>query len=234
VICQVYSATSPEEAVGLVDAGVDFVGVFPVDTPEYSGVCAVSIGSEVSPETADLIFDAIEGRATKVVLSLSNDAGEILTAAERFRPDVLHVCGRAFEADANFRKELKRLTGQTRLMHAVEVGDRSSAGLSMAAAERLQGVADILILDTGSTEAIGATGLPHDWDISRRIVELSRIPVVLAGGLHPGNVADAVRAVRPFGVDSFTGTNHYREDGSHSKDMALVRAFCKAAKSAAE
>ena len=77
MICQVYSATSPEEAVELVDAGVNFVGIFPVDTPQYSGVFAGSVGSEVSHETADLIFEAIEGRATKVVLSLSNDAEEI-------------------------------------------------------------------------------------------------------------------------------------------------------------
>ena len=119
-------------------------------------------------------------------------------------------------------------------MHAVEVSDRSSAGLSLAAAERLQDVADILILDTGSTEAIGATGIPHDWDVSRQIVRLSRLPVILAGGLHPENVAEAVRAVRPWGVDSFTGTNHYREDGSHYKDIALVRSFCKAATGAAE
>ena len=64
---------------------------------------------------------------------------------------------------------------------------------------------DALLLDTRiktlEGEALGGTGETHDWSISRRIVEASTLPVFLAGGLSPENVAAAVRAVRPFGVD---------------------------------
>jgi phosphoribosylanthranilate isomerase len=73
---------------------------------------------------------------------------------------------------------------------------------------------------------IGATGRLHDWDISRRIVENVSVPVILAGGLSPENVADAMQAVQPWGVDSNTHTNL---PGSHvEKDMARIQAFVNA------
>ncbi len=69
--------------------------------------------------------------------------------------------------------------------------------------------------------ASGATGRTHDWDISRRLVELSPRPVILAGGLTPENVAQAIEAVRPAGVDAHTGV-----EGEHDrKDPDRVRAF---------
>jgi phosphoribosylanthranilate isomerase len=66
----------------------------------------------------------------------------------------------------------------------------------------------------------------HDWSISRRVVETVKIPVILAGGLGPNNVAEAIRAVRPAGVDSKTKTDR---DGSHQKDLDRVRRFQEAA-----
>lgn len=66
---------------------------------------------------------------------------------------------------------------------------------------------DAFITDTydPSTGASGATGRTHDWQLSRRLVEQSTRPVILAGGLTPENVAGAIRAVRPAGVDVHTG-----------------------------
>lgn len=71
--------------------------------------------------------------------------------------------------------------------------------------------------------------MTHDWTISRRIVERVRIPAIFAGGLGPANVADAIRAVRPAGVDSKTRTDR---DGSHAKDLERVRRFHEAARCA--
>jgi phosphoribosylanthranilate isomerase len=93
-------------------------------------------------------------------------------------------------------------------------------------------VADFLLLDSyrPADEQIGALGVTHDWRISRRIVEISAIPVILAGGLGPDNVADAIRVVRPAGVDSKTRTDRA---GSHAKDLERVRRFHEAARAAA-
>jgi phosphoribosylanthranilate isomerase len=90
-------------------------------------------------------------------------------------------------------------------------------------------VADFLLLDTydAGTRQFGALGRTHDWSLSRRIVDDVGIPVILAGGLGPENVAVAIAAVRPAGVDSKTRTD--RPDGT-GKDLAKVEAFVTAAK----
>lgn len=93
------------------------------------------------------------------------------------------------------------------------------------------GVADALLLDSGRPGAavaeLGGTGRTHDWSLSRRIVETVTVPVFLAGGLQPGNVAQAVRAVRPFGVDLCSGV---RTDGRlDATKLAAFRAALAAA-----
>lgn len=86
---------------------------------------------------------------------------------------------------------------------------------------------DAVIMDTFDPEtgASGATGKTHDWTVSRWVVERSSRPVILAGGLHPDNVAEAIRKVRPKGVDAHTGL----EDSSGRKDFHKVAAFLKEA-----
>jgi len=82
---------------------------------------------------------------------------------------------------------------------------------------------DAFITDTfdPATGASGATGKTHDWTVSRRLVERSPKPVILAGGLTPGNVRNAIRKVRPAGVDVHTGVEG--SDGRKRRD--LVRTF---------
>jgi len=80
---------------------------------------------------------------------------------------------------------------------------------SLAEALQAAGSVDALLLDSGDlslpTPELGGTGRTHDWAISGRIVEAVRIPVFLAGGLTPENVQQAIRSVRPFGVDLCNG-----------------------------
>jgi phosphoribosylanthranilate isomerase len=89
---------------------------------------------------------------------------------------------------------------------------------------------DAFITDTWDpdTGACGATGKVHNWEISRRLVERSSKPVILAGGLNPENVRQAILTVRPAGVDAHTGLEG--QDGR--KDRGLVRKFVTEAKAA--
>jgi phosphoribosylanthranilate isomerase len=96
---------------------------------------------------------------------------------------------------------LRSETPATRIVQVVHVCGPESIDYALAAAERV----DVLLLDSGNPTAkvreLGGTGRVHDWAISREIVERSRVPVFLAGGLNSSNVAEAIQSVRPFGID---------------------------------
>ena len=87
---------------------------------------------------------------------------------------------------------------------------------------------DLWLLDAWSPEAVGGTGEKFNWDLAVKAQKLGK-PIFLAGGLTPENVAEAVRKVRPFGVDVASGV----ELSPGKKDPAKVRAFIQAAKNAA-
>ena len=110
-----------------------------------------------------------------------------------------------------------------RIIKAVHVMDRTA----IATARRYEPYADALILDTRTDEKIGGTGIPHDWNISAEIVAGSAIPVILAGGLTPENVREAIQIVRPYGVDVHTGV---RRDGARCPERTL--AFAREARAA--
>ncbi|ABN57943.1 MULTISPECIES: phosphoribosylanthranilate isomerase [Methanoculleus] len=109
------------------------------------------------------------------------------------------------------------------IVKAVHVTDASA----VAAAKRYEPYADALLLDTRTREKLGGTGIPHDWNISAAIVANSTIPVILAGGLTPENVREAIRKVRPYGVDVHTGV---RKDGVRNPERTL--AFAREARNA--
>ena len=98
---------------------------------------------------------------------------------------------------------------------------------SLEQARRAAGSAEALLLDSGNPGAavpeLGGTGRVHDWALSRRIVRAAKVPVFLAGGLTADNVAAAIAAVGPFGVDVCSGV---RREGR--LDPELLHAFVDA------
>ena len=122
------------------------------------------------------------------------------------------------------RHALRRDLPGVEILQVVHVEAPDSIDEAALAAEG----ADWLLLDSGRPSApvaeLGGTGRVHDWSLSRRIVEASPIPVLLAGGLRPENVADAVRAVRPAGVDVCSGLR----DGAGRLRPERLRAFVDA------
>lgn len=82
-------------------------------------------------------------------------------------------------------------------------------------------IADAILLDTKIKGELGGTGKTHDWDISKKIVESVGTPVILAGGLNPDNVAEAIKEVGPYAVDIASGVE--AEPGI--KDPEKVRRF---------
>jgi phosphoribosylanthranilate isomerase len=70
-----------------------------------------------------------------------------------------------------------------------------------------ESIVDAIILDTINLEEdrVGGTGMIHDWSLSAKIVQETSLPVILAGGLNPKNVADAIKLVKPYAVDVNSG-----------------------------
>ena len=150
---------------------------------------------------------------------------EILRMAEAVEPDIIHISTDLEDVGMHAMQRLRsELPEFVRLMKAIHVSGEES----IADAQRFARVSDLLLLDTkvSGMPGIGATGRLHDWRISRRIVESVPVPVILAGGLSPENVVDAMQAVQPWGVDSNTHTN--LPGSLVEKDMQRIREFVAA------
>ena len=116
---------------------------------------------------------------------------------------------------------LARALPALRRIQVIHVENRSA----VAIAHRYAGRVHALLLDSGRPGAgeLGGTGRVHDWSVSAEIARTSAVPVYLAGGLTPENVAEAIAAVRPDGVDLCSGV---RTDGA--LDEAKLSAFMAA------
>jgi phosphoribosylanthranilate isomerase len=133
--------------------------------------------------------------------------------------------------DRDELKRVKTLDPSLTVIKSLVVGVRDDKALEAMVSE-LSPLVDAFITDTfdPKTGASGATGKTHDWRVSRRLVELSHRPIILAGGLTPENVKRAILEVRPAGVDSHTGV----EDSSGRKSREKVQKFVAEAREAFE
>lgn len=109
------------------------------------------------------------------------------------------------------------LPEKANMEHAMEIVDKVNL---LNDADLVDGI----LLDTGSTNG-GGSGKVHDWNISRAIVNELELPVIIAGGLNPENVASCVEQISPYGVDASSGVE---KDGR--KDRSLVCEFIENAR----
>lgn len=218
---QIYTLQDVGEATAVAALGIDRIGI----TPARRG-----LPGEISASLAREIADAVRDTATVCALSVDSDPEAIVAMVEAVRPDVLHLCGPPGAVSPDAVTSLRgRLPGVGIMQAIAVVGEES-----VAEARAYASVSDCLILDSvgSDVEGVGAAGVVHDWQVSRRIVDAVTVPVILAGGLSPDNVADAIAAVGPWGVDSLTHTNRRLADGGFRKDLDLVAKFAEAARSA--
>ncbi len=218
MLIQIYEIGTPAEAVKVAGAGVHHVGVL-VGNGEFP--------REITIQNAMPILEAIPSTSKKVALTLSRDRKAIEEIAAQLQPDILHLGTLPESLSPKDVVELKKRFPGIRIMRSIPVISKESIEL----AKSYDGIADYLLLDSYRKEdnQVGATGATHDWRISKKIVASVSIPVILAGGLGPENVADAIRQVRPAGVDSKTKTD---KTGSHKKDIEKINRFVHAATTA--
>lgn len=184
-------------------------------------VTAMPSGPGVIPEdTLRCIASAVPPGVATFLLTSKQDATAIIAQQRRLRLNTIQICDRLI---VGTHRDLKRALPGVAIVQVIHVaGERS-----VAEAVEIAPSVDALLLDSGNQDLavkeLGGTGRTHDWSVSRRIRELVDVPVWLAGGLQPDNVAEAIAAVEPFGVDVCSGV---RTDGV--LDEPKLSAFIKA------
>ena len=185
--------SSVGEARAAVAAGANAIGL----------VSAMPSGPGVIDETliADIAAAAPPALGT-FLLTSEVDPATIVAQQRRCGVNTIQLCD---ALDAGAYPALREALPGIALVQAIHVRDDGA----VAEALRIAATVDGLLLDSGNpagkVRELGGTGRVHDWALSQRIVESAPCPVFLAGGLNPGNVADAIRQVRPYGVDLCTG-----------------------------
>ncbi|HJQ99863.1 MAG TPA: phosphoribosylanthranilate isomerase, partial [Candidatus Polarisedimenticolaceae bacterium] len=208
---KVCGMTRVEDAQAAVAAGADAVG------------CLVGLDGaprdEVPAALARVVFASLPPFVTRVLVTHRTATEDVLELVRATGAQVVQLHGAfALGAVADLRAHAPFLS----IVKAAHVVDEGSIAPALEAAR----VADAVLLDSRTADRIGGTGQVHDWSISVRIVERSAAPVILAGGLTPDNVAEAIARVRPWGVDVNSGVRG--PDGSKSHER--IRAFVVAAK----
>jgi len=207
--------TGPESARVAADAGADAVGLVFAESPR-----------RVTPDGAAAIVRALPPWVTPVGVFVDTPTDEIRELAEAVGFTAVQLHG---DEPAGAVAELGRL----KVVKAFRVGgeeDVQAACLWREECERLGRLPDAYLIDARVPQGPkGGTGRPADWDLAARMIDDKGFrPLVLAGGLGPDNVAEAIRRVRPWGVD---GSSRL-EAAPGKKDPDRVRAFLEAVRRA--
>lgn len=192
----------------------------------YAGANALGLVGHMPSGPGVIADEAIRMIATAVPPPISTFLLTSQTQAEGIIQHYLRCHTSAIQlVDAVAHREYPKIRlalPSVKLVQVIHVLDESSIDEALSYAA----FADALLLDSGNpslqVKVLGGTGSTHDWGISRRIIEKSPIPVFLAGGLNPSNIAEAIVATRPFGVDLCSGI---RLGGKLDPD--LMRLFFK-------
>ncbi|OVE83220.1 phosphoribosylanthranilate isomerase [Natronolimnobius baerhuensis] len=199
---KVCGLTNEADLETTIAAGADAVGFIcdvPVETPR-----------EVSRQEATALVSSVPPFVTSVLVTMASDAERVVELVERVGPDAVQLHGGI--EPAVLESIVSALDAD--ILVALDSDE-------VTAAEDYDHLVDALLVDTVDESGGGGTGKTHDWERTRDAAESLESPLILAGGLTPDNVADAVRTVEPFAVDVASGV----EAEGGRKDADAVQAF---------
>ncbi|UCD39347.1 MAG: phosphoribosylanthranilate isomerase [Fidelibacterota bacterium] len=192
------------------------------------GASAIGLVSEMpsgpGPIPESLIADIAAGIPPAIgsfLLTSLTDPGSIIAQQKRCGVNTVQLCDRpGIETCKQLRDQLPGIS----IIQVIHVTGKAALDTALEVASHVNAI----LLDSGNpnlkVKELGGTGRTHDWTVSRRIRETVDVPVFLAGGLNPDNVARAIHEVRPFGVDVCTGvrTNGRLDERKLEKFVAAV------------
>lgn len=197
-----------------IDAGASAIGL----------VSAMPSGPGPIPE--DLIAEIaaiVPPGVSSFLLTCLQDAASIIDQQRRLGVNTIQICDRL--TNGTYQEIRDALPGIS-LVQVIHVTGPEAVDEAIAVAPHV----DAILLDSGNQslaiKELGGTGRTHDWSLSRKIREALEVPLFLAGGLNPTNVAAAIREVQPFGIDVCSGL---RTEGA--LDPEKLEAFFKSSRS---
>lgn len=216
-IIQIAGIHDMEEARLLMQAGVEYLG-FPLRLPVNQ--------EDLTEDEAARLIRQLPADVFPVLITYQDRADDILAFCRQLGAGIIQLHGPIAVAEL---QKLHQAAPDLQVFKSLVVRAGNTDELERMVRETAPWVA-AYITDTfdPATGAEGATGKTHDWRISRRLVEISPRPVILAGGLKPDNVREAVLQVRPAGVDAHTGV----EGADGRKDPEKTRRFVVEAQAA--
>ncbi len=214
-IIQIAGIIDAEEAQLLMKSGVDWLG-FPLRLPVNK--------ADISEANAAQIIRHLPAGHAGVLITYLETADDIHALCKQLGVKKVQVHGKITLGEL---QRLRQISPDFFILKSLIVRGDNLADLERQVA-LFSPLADGFITDTHDpkTGADGATGKTHDWRISRRLVEISPKPVMLAGGLKPVNVFEAIVTVRPAAVDAHTGV----EDESGRKNPQKLQMFVNEAR----
>ena len=209
---QVAGVIDQQEADMLIGCGVNFLG-FPLRLPVNK--------EDLTEDEVKEIIHNLPPPNYGIVISYPSTAEEAMELCTKVGVNIIQLHGPITIEEL---VKLKSLKPEIQIIKSLVINNDNVLQL-LNIMSRLEPYVDAFITDTydPKTGASGATGKTHDWEISKKFVELSSKPVVLAGGLNPENVYDAIIKVKPAGVDVHTGV----ENQLGRKEKILVTKFMK-------
>lgn len=208
---QVAGIQDIHEARMLIAAGVGMIG-FPLHLPVHK--------QDISEEAVADIIRQLGIPERCLLITYLNKYDDILRLAAKIGVRNIQLHG---EISVGEIEMIRERVDDYFIIKSIVVSPNSTIGYLEKIIEEYSHCVDAFIIDTfdPTTGASGATGKTQDWSISKRLVEFSKRPIILAGGLTPQNVREAIFFVRPDGVDVHTGVES--DDGS--KNIFLVKEF---------
>lgn len=206
-----------DEARLVLAAGATHLG-FPLRLPVNQEDC--------SEAEAAALIGQLGDQNCAVLITYLDDCDQIIAFCKFLGVSMVQLHG---EVSLETLRAIKQSAPWLRVIKSLVVGKSDEVAL-LEQIRVQQDWVDFFITDTFNpiTGASGATGCTHDWALGRRLVSASAKPVIIAGGLRPDNVAEAVEKMQPYGVDVHSGV-----EGSDGRKCAnLVRAFCDRARAA--
>lgn len=213
-ICGMQCAEDIEVAVKFGADAVGFITEVPVDSPR-----------KLDAATASSLISQVPLFVDSVLVIMPESGEEAVELIDTCRPDIVQLHNDPALSELEYiRDNVRQKIIKT---FSIPVGKQNLVEEMLPSMHRLfdNDFIDGILLDSSKAGQVGGTGTVHDWSVSRQIVERLEVPVILAGGLKPENVFQAVEEVRPYAVDVASGVekNGKKDPDKVSRFITQIR-----------